>query len=128
MTDHIVPEIEAYLDGELSEGRRARVETHTRDCGACREAVAEAEALRKSIRDDAPPELSGSVWPDVRDRLARERATRPRFLLATAAALVVGILLGAVVPSGTADEETSQWPSLGSTGLSSTYFSSGASP
>ena len=65
------PRLSEYLDGELGEGQRARVEEHVRWCPECRRVL---ESLRRTVEGlmglrVAAPE---SVAPGVIERLRRE--------------------------------------------------------
>ncbi|MBI3554312.1 MAG: zf-HC2 domain-containing protein [Elusimicrobia bacterium] len=98
--------LSAYLDGQLTEAERARVEAQLSGCGPCRE---EVEALRymKAVlaaapRRAMPPELLGAIEDAVASRswtrlipaaLRAPRVFVPAGALA-ALALVAGLWLG----------------------------------
>ncbi|MDH4211078.1 MAG: anti-sigma factor [candidate division WOR-3 bacterium] len=50
--------LSAYLDGELSEGEKARVEAHLKDCVACREQLSALQKIEESVRDGVYEEPS----------------------------------------------------------------------
>ena len=58
-------ELEAYLDGELTETSVRRIREHLRACSPCNERVSFEEQLRIVVRDGcvehAPPHLLGRV-------------------------------------------------------------------
>jgi hypothetical protein len=76
--EQIEPWISAYQDGELQGRRRVVVEAHLECCAACRELVAEWEALERTLcveltREEAPEMLHSRVMRCIPepDRLAR---------------------------------------------------------
>jgi anti-sigma factor RsiW len=63
----------AYQDGELTAGRRQRVERHVGQCEACRGELAGLGRLRAALALDVaePPEgMWVAFWPQVRARIA----------------------------------------------------------
>jgi anti-sigma factor RsiW len=110
-------QLDAYLDGELSELDRARVERHVARCAACAETLAAFELLRDDLRaahprEVCPPRVSAAVlelaeresartppravaprrWANVFAGLVPTPAWRP-VLVAAAAALVLAVPL-----------------------------------
>lgn len=74
-----------YADGEVSSGRRRRIEVHLEACAACRDAL---EAIRLIGREVAaqgripPPDgARGAFWPAVRARIAAGPGPAPPSLL-----------------------------------------------
>jgi anti-sigma factor RsiW len=70
MTAHLDYELSAYLDGEIDEAERRRVEAHLADCADCRALL---DDLRQMVRrsralDDRPP--SHDLWPGIEARIA----------------------------------------------------------
>ena len=62
--DQVVTEVYTYLDGELTEVRRSRIEWHLRDCPPCGDSFRFEEKLLALVRrscasetDDVPAEL-----------------------------------------------------------------------
>jgi len=107
--------LDAYRDGELAPGVRARVETHLAGCRRCPEELAALTGLHEALaaRDlDEPAEpVWDAFWPQVRARLAevpavggRERAawassgTRRHLVLAPALAAAALAVLAVVAP------------------------------
>lgn len=89
--------LQAVLDGELAEDRRAGVEEHLRGCERCRDRMAELEALATRISMelralDPKADLESALW-EVRRTRARRRSGLHR--MRTAAAAVFVLLLGA---------------------------------
>jgi anti-sigma factor RsiW len=66
--------LEPYLDGDLLEARRQRVETHLHDCVDCRAAVARSRQIQMTLRD--LPALQAPTA--VRQKLAIALPRAPR--------------------------------------------------
>ena len=54
--------LSGYLDGELTQQDRQRVEVHVGTCADCAKTLAELERLRQGIGDLAPPEPTDEQW------------------------------------------------------------------
>ena len=80
MSNHVTEWLNAYLDGELYEGRLQQVEAHLAECDAC---LAELDSLEKlsdllqeaPAAEFSPPERFAS---QISLRLPRQRAAAPR--------------------------------------------------
>lgn len=99
--------LQAFHDGELRGNELAAVEAHCKQCAECRNeltALAETTALLAA----APtPELSRTVWHRVKPNRSREPRFRPVFAFAAGAAgVVLGILIGPIQMTATAEDET----------------------
>jgi anti-sigma factor RsiW len=82
------PALSAYVDGELGQGERERLEAHVAECARCRQEVARFERLTGLLREVDAEELTSlrpvSLWPAVerealglrRDGLGRGLASR----------------------------------------------------
>ena len=69
-----------YLDGELSQRRKRRVEWHAGDCPECRELLRGLKALIASLgglRDDVGELAAASLLESVRARLDESPRERP---------------------------------------------------
>lgn len=80
MSSHPDDLIEAYLDGELEPATRRSVADHLHSCQACRDRVAEAEALRSLLAQAAPVPLRTSTaafWAALEPALPTRQAPRP---------------------------------------------------
>jgi mycothiol system anti-sigma-R factor len=66
--DEALAELYTYLDGELTEERRVRIQTHLDDCSPCLEVYDFEAELRIVIRQKCRDEVPGSL----RERVARE--------------------------------------------------------
>jgi len=90
----------AYLDDELDAARRAAFEEHLHGCSECGRELASLRALRGGLRDDsfrytAPAGLKERIRSGLRPAVVRTPRSPIPFWLTTAAALLVGVALGA---------------------------------
>ena len=71
MLGHVVDELAAYAEEQLGAGDRARVETHLRDCDACRrelERVRHGLALASTLSPEPMPEdVAGRIRTGMRE-------------------------------------------------------------
>lgn len=112
MNDQWTDSLSAYIDGELDERERQRLEAHLSGCDACRGAVADLRQIvaRAAALEATPP--ARDLWAGIRDRIGGDvrvlplpAAARPprarRFMLSVpqlaAAAAVVAFLSGGSV-------------------------------
>lgn len=64
--------VSPYLDGELSQSERERLERHVEDCPECRELLRELNALivtLGTLRDEQGAPVAHAIFSAVRDRL-----------------------------------------------------------
>ena len=93
-----------YFDGELDRATGRELETHLDGCAQCRAALIELDALRSSLRSDAPrypapTALRGRIQMQI-PRPAADRARRIRSAwLPIAASLVLAFAAGAMLTS-----------------------------
>lgn len=132
MTTHVNnhPDIEtlsAFADAELNEAIVGRVRAHLRDCGDCTRRVEAVRALASAARAlprdiAAPPQ----AWDALRDRMVRERTTRPAATrwwhngwMAAAAAIVLvagtAVLARSWPSSATRERAIESGPTAGTT-------------
>jgi len=72
---HLRPEqIYAFLEGELTDGERRDIETHTAECAACRKALDERKTLEAAWTALTPYD----VPPDFASTVMRRISTQPR--------------------------------------------------
>ena len=104
MTDTWTDRLSDYLDGELDPEARRELEAHLGTCAACRDALAELNAVvgRGAALEDRPP--ARNLWPGVAARISGStgvvdlgvrRARRvsfswPQLAAAAAALMLVG--------------------------------------
>ena len=97
MNEHVKEEsLVPYVDGRLSTGERAQLDTHLANCGACRERVDELRALLGALGEWTLEQPSPSFDAALRARLAGEEEQgtgwfllRPIYGAALAAAVVI---------------------------------------
>ena len=73
--------LDAYVDAELEASEVAAVESHLRDCAACREQQLAVRALRDAVRLNAdyhraPASLRRAVFEQIGPREARRALAR----------------------------------------------------
>ena len=93
---HVVRELSAYRQNELSPDRSKRVEEHLARCAVCRGKLDEVEFGIRLAEKLAVAEAPESLWPEIRNRLDRRAprslpTRRPLFVTATVFAAVVGV-------------------------------------
>lgn len=84
-----------YLEGELGPYDAAKLEEHIEVCAACRDALAEREALHQAFTTLPPFEVPEDFARRIMDALPEPEARRPGWLaplVAGVAALSVGLL------------------------------------
>lgn len=114
---HVRDRIQAYCDGELAPAQREAVETHLRECPACRRELASTRRLWAEVEAAGRPEAAGRVWPGVAARLARRERPAPwtwtqRGL--AAAAVVAGLAIGLGLGGGRVTDAASRGASSAS--------------
>ena len=100
--DEVTGQLEAFLDGEVRPGVRARLEAHLKGCPQCREAADAFRQVGAAVREgeaDVALTLSeaDAFWPAVRARIREAEATAERRSLAGLGRAVVRILRPAVL-------------------------------
>jgi len=95
--------LDAYVDAELEASEVAAVESHLRDCAACREQQLAIRALREAVQSTAdyhraPASLRRAVLAQLapRDAGPVARSARPRWLTQALAAGVVAAAASAI--------------------------------
>jgi len=87
--------LQAYHDGELEASAAARVAEHCRSCESCRAELESLGELGRLLTATVAPEMSGSVWPRLRQSQTRQIPLKPVFAVAACAAgIVLGVLMG----------------------------------
>jgi len=102
-----IESLSAYLDGELSEQEKARVEEHLKDCKACREQLLALQKIDEGIRDDLLEEPSREFTFGLRRRVMDKIKPAPRRSLFSfapifapvAAAILILVVLIEISPS-----------------------------
>lgn len=97
--DHVIEQLSAYLDGELSAAESAELRAHLDGCAQCR---ADFESLRRTAegvkalpRSAAPPDLRQKIMARLDEAPARERShwRHWRTWWGAAAAIVIGVAI-----------------------------------
>src|SRR5262245_46120792 len=95
--------LEAYVDAELESSEVAAVESHLRDCSACREQQLAVRALREAVQSNAdyhraPASLRRVVLEQIASREVRSvaRSARSRWLTQALAAGVMTATASAI--------------------------------
>lgn len=65
--EHVGERLSGYVDGELTQQERQRVEIHCSDCRECESSLAELQALRARIGKSRLSELGQDVWRERMD-------------------------------------------------------------
>ena len=65
--EHVGELLSGYLDGELTQQQRQRVETHCDTCTECKKNLKELRALRESIGKARLSEVDQDVWRERMD-------------------------------------------------------------
>jgi anti-sigma factor RsiW len=100
MHDEWTDRLSDYLDGELGEAERARLEEHLEGCAGCRTALAQLRGVTSWAESyqGRPPRVD--VWPRVesviRERTGAHRVVRRRRVFRLPYAAAAGFLLAAV--------------------------------
>jgi len=84
LKSHVNPELLAYLDGELNEHDRTRVELHLQTCAACAQELETLRGLRAGLAATLPATLNRLTLPAaaaarIRARLHEEQKRSPRW-------------------------------------------------
>jgi anti-sigma factor RsiW len=64
----LVDEISAYIDGEVDDAKRSRIERHLEGCLGCQAAVDQFETIKRVAGRLSPADVA-SIDPLIRDRL-----------------------------------------------------------
>ena len=97
-------QIQAYLDGELSEPERLAVESHLAECEACAKLVRAYRGLFASLAAPVIPEAPARLTGAVMARVAVARRRRQRLQTGVlAGALLVGVGIAIVAGWGAVD-------------------------
>ena len=108
-----LPELSAYLDGELDAGERQRVATHLSSCAPCAACLVELQALSAALKALPGETLGVDLAGVIEGRLAnapRPPAVRRRrdwwfglpVAIGAAASIAAGVFLGSTLVAGSA--------------------------
>lgn len=110
-TDHPVGHVlQAFHDGELGGNERAAVEAHCERCADCRNELAELKKTAALLASAPAPELPRTVWHRIKPNRSREPRLKPAFAFAAGAAgIALGVLIGPIQTTTTAEDDTMTW-------------------
>jgi anti-sigma factor RsiW len=125
--------LDAYHDGELSPGARARVAAHVERCESCRRELAALDRLRATLTltgVDPPDTAWASFWPEVRARIAAPApvpepvwrrtwetvTSRPRWAVAPAFAVAALAVVAVLAPWQRVPQPPAPVPAVGGSG------------
>ena len=108
-----LPELSAYLDGELDAGERQRVATHLSSCAPCAACLVELQALSAALKALPGETLGVDLAGVIEGRLAnapRPPAVRRRrdwwfglpVAIGAASSIAAGVFLGSTLVAGSA--------------------------
>jgi hypothetical protein len=87
---HVGERLSGYLDGELTQQDRQRVELHLAGCGECAGMLAELEDLRRRMGQSGLSLKHDDHWREDMDDLGVKLSRGMGWLLLIGAALIVG--------------------------------------
>ena len=73
MSDQFTEQLSPYLDGELDDLRRARLEAHLAGCAECAAVLADLRAIVAAAPEYPGREPARDLWPELEARLETER-------------------------------------------------------
>ena len=86
--------LDDFVDEELSEQERLRVEQHLAACDACRQELAELRSLLEAARGLGPEVAPDrDLWPTIESRLESDRSTGRQWWIQFAAAGIAAVIL-----------------------------------
>ncbi len=68
--DHVGELLSGYVDGELTQQERQRVEVHCRDCSDCKSDLAALKVLRERVGKSQLSEIGEDLWRERMDDTA----------------------------------------------------------
>ena len=87
--EHVGELLSGFVDGELTQQERQRVEVHCSDCDQCESELAELKVLRERIGKSHLNEFGQDVWREMMDDTTVKTTRGIGWLLLGGAALIV---------------------------------------
>lgn len=87
--EHVGELMSGYIDGELTQQQRQRVEIHCNGCPECRNEVAELRELRRKISSTKLSHLAEDTWRETIDEIAIRSSRGTGWLFVIGGALVM---------------------------------------
>jgi hypothetical protein len=96
--EHVAELLSGYVDGELTQQQRQRVEVHCADCKECETGLAEIRVLRESLSKASLSDISQDKWREMmNDTTVRTSRGIGWFLLAGGILAAFGVGMHAFV-------------------------------
>lgn len=96
--EHVVERLSGYVDGELTQQQRQRVDVHCASCAACAKDLRELQELRESIGKARLSDKNQDVWREMMSDTTVRRTRGIGWLLLTGGVLAsLGIGVFAVL-------------------------------
>jgi anti-sigma factor RsiW len=91
--EHVGRRLSGYIDGELTQQERQRVERHLEDCNECRQLEQELTELRGRLRDSVRSEISNARFREAFQSPGNQRLSALGWIALVAGALMVGLFI-----------------------------------
>ena len=85
--EHVVEQLSGYVDGELTQQQRQRIDVHCASCAACARDLRELQELRESIGNARLSNKNQDVWREMMNDTTVQRSRGIGWLL-----LIGGVL------------------------------------
>ena len=98
--EHVGEMLSGFIDGELTQQDRQRVQVHIEDCGQCRTDLEELEAMRRAIGRAHLSDLAQDKWRETMDDTTVKASRGIGWLLVLGGALLaIGVAVIEIVTS-----------------------------
>lgn len=98
--EHVGEMLSGFIDGELTQQDRQRVQVHIEDCGQCRTDLEELEAMRRAIGKARLSDLAQDKWRETMDDTTVKASRGIGWLLVLGGALLaIGVAVIEIVTS-----------------------------
>jgi len=88
--EHVGEWLSGYIDGELTQQQRQRVEVHCGNCGDCESELSALRALRRDVSNSKLSEYGKDVWREKMDDTTVKATRSIGWLLFLGAVLICG--------------------------------------
>ena len=96
--EHVGELLSGYLDGELTQQQRQRVDVHCADCKECEISLAEISALRESLGKSRLSDINQDKWREIMNDTAVKTSRGIGWVLLAGGTLAaVGVALHAFI-------------------------------
>jgi predicted anti-sigma-YlaC factor YlaD len=90
---HVGEQLSGYLDGELTQQQRQRVELHCAECAQCRATLDELRTLRERIGNSRLSELGEDKWRENMEDPQVQTTRNVGWILFIGGLLVIGLVV-----------------------------------